>query len=49
VLRTHGSLRGYLASFPDARAAADLRRRFRFLGEAGVRQLLGGAAEDARR
>jgi predicted dinucleotide-binding enzyme len=48
ILRDHGSVRGYLASFPDAQAAAaDLRRRFRFLGEGGIRRLLTGAAHDA--
>jgi predicted dinucleotide-binding enzyme/3-methyladenine DNA glycosylase Tag len=47
VLRTHGSIRGYFASFPDARSAAgDLHRRFRFLGDAGVWRLLTTAAPD---
>jgi 3-methyladenine DNA glycosylase Tag len=46
ILRTNGSIRGYLASFPDARSAAgDLHRRFRFLGDAGV-WLLTSAAQD---
>jgi len=47
ILRTHGSIRAYLASFPDARsAAADLHRRFRFLGDTGVWRLLTSAARD---
>ena len=48
ILGTYGNIRGYLASFPDARAAAgDLHRRFRFLGDAGVWRLLTSAARDA--
>lgn len=47
ILGTYGSIRGYLASFPDARSAAgDLHRRFRFLGDAGVWRLLTSAARD---
>lgn len=47
ILREHGSVRAYLASFPDARAAAaDLHRRFRFLGDTGVWRLLTSAARD---
>ena len=47
VLGVYGSVRGYLASFPDARSAAgDLHRRFRFLGDAGVWRLLTSAARD---
>jgi 8-hydroxy-5-deazaflavin:NADPH oxidoreductase len=47
VLREHGSIRAYLASFPDARsAAAGLHRRFRFLGDTGVWRLLTSAARD---
>jgi 8-hydroxy-5-deazaflavin:NADPH oxidoreductase len=47
ILRTHGSVRGYLASFPDARSAAtDLHRRFRFLGDTGIWRLLTSAARD---
>jgi 8-hydroxy-5-deazaflavin:NADPH oxidoreductase len=47
ILREHGSIRGYLASFPGARSAAsDLHRRFRFLGDTGVWRLLTGAARD---
>ena len=47
ILRTHGSIRAYLASFPGARsAAADLQRRFRFLGDTGVWRLLTSAAQD---
>jgi predicted dinucleotide-binding enzyme/3-methyladenine DNA glycosylase Tag len=47
VLDTYGSIRGYLASFPDARAAsADMRRRFKFLGDTGVWRLLISAARD---
>jgi 3-methyladenine DNA glycosylase Tag len=45
LLRTHVSIRAYLASFPDARSAADdLHRRFRFLGDTGVWRLLTSAA-----
>jgi 8-hydroxy-5-deazaflavin:NADPH oxidoreductase len=48
ILRTHGTIRDYLASFPNARSAAsDLHRRFRFLGDAGVWRLLTSAAQDA--
>jgi 8-hydroxy-5-deazaflavin:NADPH oxidoreductase len=48
ILGDYGSIRGYLASFPDAHpAAGDLRRRFRFLGDAGVWRLLTSAARDA--
>jgi 3-methyladenine DNA glycosylase Tag len=48
ILDTYGSVRGYLASFPDARSAAgDLHRRFRFLGDASVWRLLTSAARDA--
>jgi 3-methyladenine DNA glycosylase Tag len=47
VLNSHGSIRAYLASFPDAHAAAaDMRRRFKFLGDTGVWRLLIGAARD---
>ncbi len=47
ILRAHGSVRGYLASFPITRAAAaDLHRRFRFLGDTGVWRLLTTAARD---
>jgi predicted dinucleotide-binding enzyme/3-methyladenine DNA glycosylase Tag len=50
LVRTHGSIRAYLASFPDARsAAADLHRRFRFLGDTGVWRLLTSAARDLGR
>jgi DNA-3-methyladenine glycosylase I len=48
ILGTHGSIRAYLASFPDARSAAGaLRRRFRSLGDTGVWRLLTSAARDA--
>jgi 8-hydroxy-5-deazaflavin:NADPH oxidoreductase len=48
ILRAHGTIRDYLASFPDARAAAsELHRRFRFLGDAGAWRLLTSAAQDA--
>jgi 3-methyladenine DNA glycosylase Tag len=48
ILGTHGSIRAYFASFPDARSAAGaLRRRFRFLGDTGVWRLLTSAARDA--
>jgi 3-methyladenine DNA glycosylase Tag len=47
VLDSYGSIRAYLASFADAKAAsADMRRRFRYLGEAGVLRLLTSAARD---
>jgi 3-methyladenine DNA glycosylase Tag len=47
VLGSYGSIRAYLASFPDAHAAsADMRRRFKFLGNTGVWRLLAGAARD---
>ena len=48
ILRTHGTIRGYLGSFPNARSAAsDLHRRLRFLGDTGVWRLLTSAAQDA--
>jgi 8-hydroxy-5-deazaflavin:NADPH oxidoreductase len=47
ILDEDGSVRGYLASFPDAGAAAtDMQRRFKFLGATGVWRLLNGAARD---
>jgi 8-hydroxy-5-deazaflavin:NADPH oxidoreductase len=47
ILRTYGTVRAYLASFPDARsAAADLHHCFRFLGDTGVWRLLTSAARD---
>jgi 8-hydroxy-5-deazaflavin:NADPH oxidoreductase len=47
ILRANGSIRAYLGSFPSARAAAaDLHKRFRFLGDAGVWRLLTSAARD---
>jgi 3-methyladenine DNA glycosylase Tag len=47
ILDSHGSIRAYLASFPDAHAAtADMRRRFKFLGETGMWRLLTSAARD---
>jgi 3-methyladenine DNA glycosylase Tag len=47
VLDAYGSIRAYLASFPDAHAAsADMRRRFKFLGDTGVWRLLTSAARD---
>ena len=47
ILGQYGSIRGYLASFPDAgAAAADMRRRFKFLGDTGVRRLLTSASRD---
>jgi 8-hydroxy-5-deazaflavin:NADPH oxidoreductase len=47
ILDEHGSIRGYLASFPDAgAAAADMRRRFKFLGDTGVWRLLTNASSD---
>jgi 3-methyladenine DNA glycosylase Tag len=50
VLDSYGSIRAYFASFPDAHAAsADMRRRFKFLGDTGVWRLLIGAARDIGR
>jgi predicted dinucleotide-binding enzyme/3-methyladenine DNA glycosylase Tag len=47
VVGSYGSIRAYFASFPDAHAAsADMRRRFKFLGDTGVWRLLIGAARD---
>jgi 3-methyladenine DNA glycosylase Tag len=47
VLDSYGSIRAYFASFPDAHAAsADIRRRFKFLGNTGVWRLLTSAACD---
>jgi predicted dinucleotide-binding enzyme/3-methyladenine DNA glycosylase Tag len=47
ILDEDGSIQGYLASFPDAgAAAADMRRRFKFLGDTGIWRLLNGAARD---
>ena len=47
LLDQYGSIRGYLASFPDAgAAAADMRRRFKFLGDTGIWRLLTSASRD---
>src|SRR5258707_914870 len=47
VLDSYGSIRAYFASFPDAHAAsADMRRRFKFLGDTGLLRLLTRAARD---
>ena len=47
ILDEYGSVRGYLASVPDAgAAAADMRRRFKFLGDTGVWRLLTSASRD---
>ena len=47
LLNSYGSIRAYLASFPDAHAAsADMRRRFKFLGDTGMWRLLTSAARD---
>jgi 8-hydroxy-5-deazaflavin:NADPH oxidoreductase len=47
ILDADDSIRGYLASFPDAgAAAADMRRRFKFLGDTGVWRLLTSASRD---
>jgi len=47
ILDEFGSIRGYLASFPDAAAAgADMRRRFKFLGDTGTWRLLTSASHD---
>lgn len=45
VIDSYGSIHAYFASFPDAHAAsADMRRRFKFLGNAGLWRLLNSAA-----
>jgi predicted dinucleotide-binding enzyme/3-methyladenine DNA glycosylase Tag len=47
ILDSCGTIRDYLASFPDASAAAaDMRRRFKFLGDTGVWRLLTSASRD---
>jgi 8-hydroxy-5-deazaflavin:NADPH oxidoreductase len=47
ILDEYGSIRGYLASSPDAgAAAADMRRHFKFLGDTGVWRLLTSASRD---
>jgi 3-methyladenine DNA glycosylase Tag len=47
ILGEYGGIRGYLASFLDAgAAAADMRRRFKFLGDTGVWRLLTSASRD---
>jgi predicted dinucleotide-binding enzyme/3-methyladenine DNA glycosylase Tag len=47
VVDSYGSIRAYFASFPDAHAAsADMRRRFKFLGDTGLWRLLNSAARD---
>ena len=47
ILGSYSSIRGYLASFPDAdAAAAEMRRRFKFLGDTGVWRLLTSASRD---
>jgi 8-hydroxy-5-deazaflavin:NADPH oxidoreductase len=47
IVDEYGSIRGYLVSFPDAgAAAADMRRRFKFLGDTGVWRLLTSASRD---
>jgi len=47
VVDSYGSIHAYFASFPDAHAAfADMRRRFKFLGDTGVWRLLTSAARD---
>jgi hypothetical protein len=47
ILDSYGSIRAYFASFPDAHAAsADMRRRFKFLGDTGVWRLLISATRD---
>ena len=48
ILDQYGSIRGYLASFPDAARATDMRRRFKFLGDTGVWRLLTSASRDIR-
>ncbi len=50
VLDSYGSIRAYFASFPDAHAAsADMRRRFKFLGDTGMGRLLTSASRDIGR
>jgi 3-methyladenine DNA glycosylase Tag len=47
VLDSYGSIGAYLESFPDAHAAsADMRRRFKFLGDTGMGRLLTSASRD---
>ena len=47
VLDSYSSIRAYFASFPDAHtASADMRRRFKFLGDTGMWRLLISAARD---
>jgi hypothetical protein len=47
ALDSYGSIRAYFASFPDpGAAAADMRRRLKFLGDTGVWRLLTSAARD---
>jgi hypothetical protein len=47
ILGEFGTIHAYFASFPDAHAAsADMRRRFKFLGDTGVWRFLNGAARD---
>ena len=47
ILDQYAGIRGYLASFPDAAAAAaDMRRRFKFLGDTGLWRLLISASRD---
>lgn len=47
VLDSYGSIRAYFASFTDAHAAsADMRRRFKFLGNTGLWRLLTSASRD---
>jgi 3-methyladenine DNA glycosylase Tag len=47
VLDSYGSIGAYLESFPDSHAAsADMRRRFKFLGDTGMGRLLTSASRD---
>ena len=47
ILGEFGTIHAYFASFPDSHAAsADMRRRFKFLGDTGVWRFLNGAARD---
>jgi 8-hydroxy-5-deazaflavin:NADPH oxidoreductase len=49
VLNSYGSIHAYFASFPDAQAAsAEMRSRFKFLGETGLWRLLNSAARYIR-
>jgi hypothetical protein len=47
LVDSYGSIPAYLASFPDAHAAsADMRRRFKFLGDTGLLRVLTSAVHE---